>query len=184
IEGVDDTTEFDIESIVPAAPGEGWSGDGQRRWREYSEDEQNSHRALAPTLGNLTLLEQSLTERVFGASFPDKRDQAYARSAVEATRALSQVDSWGTAAISARTLRLTADLPRIWARPTHTEIDDDGLAPVLDAVRRRGWPAGWEREFDYCEYRGEHWEVKDVKALFNRVFRRAWTDDRAAALAY
>lgn len=184
IEGVDDTADFDIESIVPAAPGEGWSGDGQRPWREYSEDEQNSHRALAPTLGNLTLLEQSLTERVFGASFPDKREHAYARSTVPATRALTEIDSWGTAAISARTVRLTADLLRIWARPTMTEIDDDGLTPVLDAVRRRGWPAGWDREFDYCEYRGEHWEVKDVKALFNRVFRRAWTDDRDAALAY
>jgi hypothetical protein len=73
---------------------------------------------------------------------------------------------------------------RIWARPALPEIDDDALTPVLDAVRRRGWPAGWDREFDYVEYRGEHWEVKDVRALFNRVFRRAWTDARSSALAY
>ncbi|MDT0157320.1 DUF262 domain-containing protein [Microbacterium sp. ARD32] len=184
LENVADPTGFDVESIVPAAPADGWSGDGVRPWREYSEDEQNSHRALAPTLGNLTLLEQSLTERVFGASYPEKRTQAYARSAVEENRALAREETWGTAAISARTVRLSADLVRIWARPEVGEIDDDGLTPVLDAVRRRGWPAGWDREFDYCEYRGEHWEVKDVKALFNRVFRRAWTDDRPAALAY
>jgi hypothetical protein len=184
IEGVDDTSDFDVESIVPPVPATTWSGDGVRSWNEYSEDEQNSHRALSPTLGNLTLLEESLTLRVFGASFPEKRDQAYARSAVAATRELADAASWGTAAISARTVRLSAELVRIWARPEVGEIDDDGLTPVLDAVRRRGWPAGWEREFDYCEYRGEHWEVKDVKALFNRVFRRAWTDDRPAALAY
>ncbi|WP_336642844.1 DUF262 domain-containing protein [Microbacterium sp. MMO-113] len=184
LEGVDDVDGFDVEHIVPAVPGDAWSGDGVRPWSEYSEDEQNSHRALAPTLGNLTLLEQGLTERVFGASFPVKRDEAYARSAVPATRALAAQESWGTAAITARTVGLTADLVRVWARPALPEIDDDGLTPILDAVRRRGWPAGWEREFDYVEYRGERWEVYDVKHLFNRVFRRAWTDTTEAALAY
>ncbi|HWV48725.1 MAG TPA: DUF262 domain-containing protein, partial [Microbacterium sp.] len=97
---------------------------------------------------------------------------------------LAEVDGWGTAAITRRTVQLTAELVRIWARPELPEIDDDGLTPILDAVRRRGWPAGWDREFSYVEYRGEHWDVRDVKYLFNRVFRRAWTDDRAAALSY
>lgn len=184
LEGVDDVDDFDVEHIVPTVPGDAWSGDGARPWHEYTEDEQNSHRALAPTLGNLTLLEQGLTERVFGASFPVKRDDAYARSTVAATRALAAEEAWNTAAITARTVALTADLVRIWARPALPEIDDDGLTPILDAVRRRGWPAGWEREFDYVEYRGERWEVYDVKHLFNRVFRRAWTDTTAAALAY
>lgn len=184
LEDVADPAGFDVEHVVPAAPGDQWSGDGARPWSELTEDEQNSHRALAPTLGNLTLLEPSLTERVFGASFPEKREQAYARSAVPATRALADVPVWNTAAIAERTIRLTDDFVRIWQRPALPEIDDDGLTPILDAVRRRGWPAGWEREFDYVEYRGEHWEVKDVKYLFNRVFRRAWTDDRDAALSY
>ncbi|WP_309128434.1 DUF262 domain-containing protein [Microbacterium sp.] len=184
IEGVDDPSAYDVESIVPAVPADDWSGDGDRRWSEFSEDEQNSHRALAPTLGNLTLLEPGLSERVFGAAFPDKQRDAYARSAVAATRALADEGMWNTAAITARTTRLTADFVRVWARPALPEIDDDGLTPVLDAVRRRGWPAGWDREFDYVEYRGEHWEVKDVRALFNRIFRRAWTDDRPSALSY
>jgi len=184
LEGVDETDGFDIEHIVPLAPGDSWSGDDRRTWTDLSEDERNSLRALAPTLGNLTLLEEQLTERVFGASFPTKSAQAYRRSAVAGTGALVDEASWDTAAISARTVRLTADVLRIWVRPEKPEIDDDGLSPVLDAVRRRGWPAGWDREFDYVEYRGEHWEVKDVRALFNRVFRRAWTDDRASALAY
>jgi hypothetical protein len=184
LQGVDDTADFDIEHVVPPVPGDAWSGDGVRPWIEYTDDEQNSHRALAPTLGNVTLLEQGLTERVFGSSYPVKRDEAYARSSVAATRELADVAVWDTAAISARTVRLTADLLRIWARPALPEIDDDGLTPILDAVRRRGWPAGWEREFDYVEYRGERWEVPDVRYLFNRVFRRAWTDTTDAARAY
>lgn len=184
IEGVEDLSAYDVETIVPPVPATTWSGDGTRPWNEYSEDEQNAHRALTPTLGNLTLLEDSLTLRVFGASFPEKRDLAYARSSVSATRELAEIPAWNTAAIAARTVRLTEELLRIWPRPDVGEIDDDGLTPVLDAVRRRGWPAGWDREFDYCEYRGEHWEIKDVRALFNRIFRRAWTDDRAAALSY
>lgn len=184
LEDVEDAANFDLEHIVPTAPGDTWSGDGDRTWNDLTEDEQNSHRALAPTLGNLTLLEQSLAERVFGASFPEKQHDAYARSEVAATRDLAGLESWGTAAITRRTVRLTADLVRIWARPELPEIDDDGLTPILDAVRRRGWPAGWDREFSYVEYRGEHWDVRDVKYLFNRVFRRAWTDERSAALAY
>ncbi|WP_091234104.1 DUF262 domain-containing protein [Microbacterium sp. 3J1] len=184
LEGVDDATDLDVEHIVPVVPADHWSGGGDRTWLEYTDDERNAHRALAPTLGNLTLLEQGLAERVFGESFPTKRDRAYARSTVAETRALTATETWGTAAISARTVRLTTDLLRIWARPALPEIDDDGLTPILDAVRRRGWPAGWEREFEYVEYRGERWEVYDVRHLFNRVFRRAWTDTRDAAIAY
>ncbi|MFT4258924.1 DUF262 domain-containing protein [Microbacterium sp.] len=182
--GVDEPADFDVEKLVPAVPGDTWSGDGIRSWSEYSDDEQNSLRALAPTLGNLTLLEPRLAERVFGAPFPVKRAEAYARSRVPATRELESVAAWTSSAISQRTVRLTQDLLRIWARPALPEIDDDGLTPILDAVRRRGWPAGWEREFDYVEYRGERWEVPDVKYLFNRVMRRAWTDTREAALSY
>lgn len=184
LENVENLDSFDIEHIVPTVPSDAWSGDGTRPWAEYSEDEQNSHRALAPTLGNLTLLEQSLTERVFGASFADKRVDAYARSAVPATRSIADLSVWNTSTITQRTVALTSQLIDIWARPALPEIDDDGLTPILDAVRRRGWPTGWEREFDYVEYRGERWEVYDVKYLFNRVFRRAWTDSTTAALAY
>ncbi|WP_243225529.1 DUF262 domain-containing protein [Microbacterium sp. CIAB417] len=184
LEDVEDASALDLEHIVPTAPGDTWSPDGRRTWSELSDDEQNSHRALAPTLGNLTLLEPALAERVFGASFPDKQKDAYARSGVSSTRLLAEEPAWGTGAITRRTERLSADLLRIWARPALPEIDDDGLTPILDAVRRRGWPAGWDREFSYVEYRGEHWDVRDVKYLFNRVFRRAWTDDRASALAY
>ncbi|MFE1663362.1 DUF262 domain-containing protein [Microbacterium sp. P02] len=181
---VEDTTAVDIEHIVPLIPPDDWTGDGVRRWRDYSEDEQNSHRALAPTLGNLTLIEEPLAIRAFDAAFPTKRDHVYAESRIPLTADLVGVSEWNTAALSRRTAALTGRFLALWAKPPIVGIDDDGLTPVLDAVRRRGWPAGWQREFEYVEYRGEHWEVYDVKYLFNRIFRRLWADSRADVISF
>jgi hypothetical protein len=182
--GVDSLAALDVDHIVPLAPGDAWTGDGIREWSELGEDEQNSHRALAETLGNLTLLESSLAERAIDASYPDKRASVYATSSVALNRELAETVAWGTAAIAERTARLTADLVRIWAIPATVGIDDDGLTPILDATERRGWPRGWEREFEYVEYRGEHWDVFDIKYLFNRVFKRLWADSRESVLAF
>ena len=168
---------------MPAAPGDDWTGDGIRMWSEYSEDEQNSHRALAASLGNLVLLEDELALRTLDASYPAKRD-LYARSGIALTRDVAEVPTWGTAQIAARTVELSERLLKIWTKPTTVLIDDDNLVPILDAKSRRGWPRGWEREFDYVEYRGEHWEVPDIKYLFNRIFKRLWADDRAAVERY
>lgn len=182
--GVPTLRGLDVEHVVPLTPGDAWSGDGVRAWADYGEDEQNSHRALARTLGNLALLEDHLAERATEASFPEKRAAVYPRSAIPATRELADIPAWGTAAIAQRTARLTAEFLRVWPRPATVGIDDDGLTPILDAKRRPGWPRGWQREFDYVEYRGEHWEVHDVKALFNRVFTRLWADERDHVVAF
>jgi hypothetical protein len=179
-----DASGLDVEHVFPPAPSESWSGDGVREWSEYSEDEQNSHRALSKTLGNLTLLEEGLAERAADRSFPDKRDSVYARSAVALSIELTGVPAWNTAAISARSAALGERFLEIWAKPPVVAIDDDGLTPILDAKRRRGWPRGWEREWDYVEYCGEHWEVYDVKYLFNRIFKRLWADSREAVVTF
>ncbi|MGL4257680.1 MAG: DUF262 domain-containing protein [Microbacterium sp.] len=181
--GLGSTDGMAVEHVLPLTPAETWTGDGVRTWSDYSEDEQNSARALASTLGNLTLLEEELALRAFDAPFPDKRP-LYGRSSADLNRALADAESWGTAAISRRSAELGERFAKIWARPGNSLIDDDGLTPILDAVHRRGWPMGWEREWDYVEYRGEHWEVPDVKYLFNRIFKRLWADDRAAVVAY
>ncbi|KAA9110485.1 DUF262 domain-containing protein [Microbacterium rhizomatis] len=183
LSGVDPLDGLEVEYIFPLAPGDDWTGDGVRTWSEFTEDEQNSHRALAASLGNLALLEQHLAERVFGASFPDKRS-VYARSGIDLTRAVGAASAWGTTMISARTAELTGRILEIWRRPETILIDDDGLTPVLDAKRRRGWPPGWEREWEYVEYRGEHWEVHDVRYLFNRIFKRLWSDSRDAVVTF
>ena len=183
LSGTDTAAEFAVEHVFPIAPGDGWSGDGVRAWADYSEDEQNSHRALAKTLGNLALLEEPLAERVIDLSFVDKR-ATYARSRISLTNHLAGVPKWGTAAIAARTVELSEQVLELWAHPAIVDIDDDGLTPILDAERRRGWPPGWQREFEYVEYRGEHWEVYDVRYLFNRIFKRLWADSRAAVDAF
>ena len=180
---VDELSGLDVTHIFPLAPGGDWSGDGQRTWSDYTDDEQNSHRALVQTLGNLVLLEEPLAERAFELTFPEKRP-LFASSAIAPTAALAEAPRWGTAAIAARTEALTKRFVEIWVRPAVVLIDDDGLTPILDAQRRRGWPRGWEREFDYVEYRGEHWEVHDVKYLFNRIFKRLWADSREHVIAY
>ena len=181
--GVDGAGGLDVEHIFPLAPGDGWSGDGVREWASYSDDEQNSHRALANTIGNLTVLEEDLALRAWDRSFPQKQ-ALYARSAIETTSALAELPGWGTAAIAQRSMQLTRRFIEVWKRPGGPAIDDDGLTPILDAVRRRGWPPGWHREWSYVEYCGEHWEVPDVKYLFNRVFKRLWADSRDAVVAY
>ncbi len=180
--GLSDASALDIEHVVPLAPSDEWSPDGIRRWADLSDDEQNSFRALGQTLGNLTLLEQSLAERAFEASFPDKRI-AYAASGVALTHELADAESWSTAAIAARTERLTDRFVQVWERPAVVSIDDDNLTPVLDAKKRRGWPRGWQREFDYVEFRGEHWEVPNVRALFHRIFQRLWAESPASRQA-
>ena len=181
--GIDSPLELDVEHIFPLAPPDSWSGDGSRAFADYTDDEQNSHRALAETLGNLTLLESSLAERALDESFPKKR-ALYAKSTIPATRTLAQIPAWGTTGISDRTARLSIDFLAIWTRPATAGIDDDGLTPILDAQRRRGWPRGWQRELEYVEYRGEHWEVHDVKSLFNRVFKRLWADSHENVVAF
>src|SRR3546814_5290266 len=111
-----------------------------------SEDGQNSHRALAKTLGNLTLLEEGLAERAADRSFPEKRDAVYPRSAVSLAEELTRVEAWNTAAISHRSATLSERFLEIWAKPPVVAIDDDDLTPILDAKRRRGWHRGWQRD--------------------------------------
>ena len=183
ISGVDSLADLGLEHVFPVAPADGWSGDGERTWADYTDDEQNSLRALAATLGNLALLEDPLAERVLDRSFPDKR-RAYARSAIGTTAALAETAAWSTASIAARTAELTEAFVRIWRRTSEVVIDDDGLMPILDAVRRRGFPPGWQREWAYVQYRKERWEIYDIASLFNRIFKRMWADSREELLAF
>ena len=102
---------LEIEHIFPQSPTDTWSGDGQREWASFTEEERARHRALLQTLGNLALLEQPLAERALDAAFPEKRSAIYLRSSIPATRDLADVATWGTAAIAERTARLTTQFP-------------------------------------------------------------------------
>lgn len=183
LSGIDPDIHADLDHIVPLAPATEWTGDGLRRWADYTDDEQNAHRALARTLGNLTLLEPELAELAFDADYRRKR-ALYAGSSLSLTAELAGIAQWGTASIAARTERLTTRFVEVWKRPAVAGIDDDGLTPILDAKIRRGWPPGWQREFDYVEFRGEHWEVKDVKYLFHRIFQRLWAESPQSVIDF
>ena len=175
--GVDDVADVDVDHIFPLAPSDDWTGDGRTAWSDFDDDTQNAHRALAATLGNIVLLEEDAAMASFGASFPAKR-AVLGRSAIPLTAEAARAEQWNTAAISARSASLAAAFMTTWPRRGPIVIDDDGLTPILDAVPRRGWPRGWQKEFAYVEYVGEHWEVPDVKYLFNRIFKRLWADSR------
>ena len=183
LEDVPESLETVVEHVFPLVPGESWSGDGVRRWPDLSDDEQNSLRALAPTLGNLTLLEPELAEAALGRPFPELAP-LLRRSAVAETRVIAEAPAWNSTAIGDRSGRLAAEFVRIWPRAAAVGIDDDGLTPILDAVRRPGWYPGWRAEFDYVEYRGEHWEVYDYPNLFRRIFTRLWADRPDDVLAF
>ena len=101
---VDTLADLEVEHIFPLAPGDGWSGDGEREWADYTDDEQNSHRALAQTLGNLALLEEPLAERVADRLVRREARAVYAKSGIAITRELADDAAWGTAAIAARTV--------------------------------------------------------------------------------
>ena len=183
LSGLTGIQTLDVDHILPVAPSDDWTGDGITAWADFTDDQQNAHRALAGTIGNLTLLEEDLAMSSFGAPFPAKRE-AYRRSEITLARPLADERVWNTATISARSARLAAAFMETWPRRGPLVIDDDGLTPILDAIPRRGWPRGWEREFAYVEYVGEHWEVPDVKYLFNRVFKRLWADSRGSVVSY
>jgi hypothetical protein len=175
---------LDVEHVFPVNPRTEWSGDGVRTWSSLSDDEQHSLRALRHTIGNLALLERDLAEAASGRSFADKRRVAYSSSAVPGTRALAGTEAWGSTAITERTKELATAFIARWPRAATVAIDDDGLTPILDVPRRPGWYEGWRDEFEYVDYRGEHWEVYDIKALLRRVTKRLWTDRPDDVLAY
>ena len=64
--------ELEIEHIFPQSPTDTWSGDGQREWASFTEEERARHRAMLQTLGNLALLEQPLNAGATNKPFPKK----------------------------------------------------------------------------------------------------------------
>jgi hypothetical protein len=185
--------ELEIEHIFPQSPTDTWSGDGQREWASFTEEDQARHRALLNTIGNLALLEQPLnagaSNKPFTATSPasstDPRIKTtyYLKSGVSSTKALANEHVWDVAAIQARTETLTKKFLQIW--PGSSDIDDSGdLVPILDAPKKPGWYRGWKTEFEYVKFQDEIWEAHDVKTLYHRVFTRLWSTYRPAVLAY
>ena len=63
-------------------------------------------------------------------------------------------------------------------------MEPDYLVPILDAQKKAGWYAGWKTEFEYAVFDDEVWEVRNLKTLYNRVFKRLWDTNRPGVLKY
>jgi hypothetical protein len=50
--------------------------------------------------------------------------------------------------------------------------------------RRWGWPKGWRTEFAYVDFRGERWEERNIKTLYNRTFKWLWANRREDLLQW
>jgi hypothetical protein len=90
-----------IEHIYPQTPLQ------EHRWA--------NHAAQVNRLGNLTLLDSRLNTTIKNADFATKKEQAYATSRLEITRALlGYADDWSAASISARQAALRAAAEELW----------------------------------------------------------------------
>lgn len=185
LQGVAIIDGLEIEHVFPQTPDDSWTGDQERRWVDHSEEERARYRELLQTLGNLTLLEQPLNAQASNRPFHQKKPY-YECSAVEPTRSLTQLQTWDVPAIEARTAVLTDRFLSTWKRPSNAGEEDEAehLVPILDALKRPGFYPGWRTEFEYVRFCGEVWEVRDVKTLFNRVFKRLWTTRRQDVLSF
>lgn len=56
--------------------------------------------------------------------------------------------------------------------------------PILDVQKRPGYYKGWKTEFDHVRFRGQIWEVRDIKTLFQRVFTVLWGTHPTELLTY
>jgi len=175
--------ELEIEHIFPQFPTPTWSGDGTRLWHAFSEVERAKFREILPTMGNLALLEQPLNAAASNRPFNNKKD-CYQKSKVPSTKALAEEPVWDLQTIAERTQELTDRFLKIWKRRRVDDPDDPDLVPILDAPKKPGWYPGWEKEFEYAVFKGEVWEVRNLKTLFNRVFKRLWDTIPTAVLAY
>ena len=122
-------------------PATDWSGDGERAWADYTEDEQNSHRALAQTLGNLAAPRGAARRARAGCVVPR---EALGRLRAERDRRDARARRMPAPGAPRRSAsaRLVSPASSCGSgqRPATVGIDDDGLTPILDAQRRRGWP--------------------------------------------
>jgi len=87
--------------------------------------------------------------------------------------------------VQARNRRIDDLELEIWNRPRAHDLEDpENLVPILNVPRKSGWYRGWETEFEFALFGGEIWEVRNLKTLYNRVFKRLWDTNRTDVLAY
>lgn len=176
--------DLQIEHIFPQFPGNTWSADGGAEWGYFTEAERASYREALSTIGNLALLEPALNAGASNKPFLSKT-RYYQASKVPSTTQLAGIDAWSLERIADRTSALTEKFLQVWKRPTIAGMDvSEHLVPILDVPRKPGYYTGWKTEFEYVQFNGEVWEVRNTKDLFQRVFERLWETNRSQVLDY
>ena len=162
--------KLEVEHIYPQTPGDSWSAGSGPAWGDLSPEEQGEYRTVLNTLGNLTLLEESLNRGASNSSFAHKSARYYSQSKIcWVKKELANLPSWDVAAIQTRNSELIDRFVGAWPRDPGAPLDiADDLVPVttLPLEKKRGYPEVFE--FAMC---GDHmWgEVKTAKQLLVRV---------------
>lgn len=164
-----ETADLQIEHIHPQTPTPEWSGDGgTTTWGGLPIARQAEYRALLNTLGNLTLLEGGLNASASNKSFRDKA-AAYAKSTIEETRSLADLETWDIDSIERRTALLTEHFLQAWPRRSDRPLDEpDDLVNVVDLVIPN---TRTDAElFEYATYGDDVWgDVHTARELYRRV---------------
>lgn len=176
--------ELQIEHIFPQSPGAAWTG-GNGEWGSFSEADRALYRDLSETLGNLILLEGPLNAGAGNRSFADKKPH-YLKSKVPGVPELAGNPTWDVDAITRRTEQLTDKCLQIWTRSPGVESEDEHehLVPILDVQRKPGFYPGWKTEYEYVEFCGDRWEIRNNRELAIRVFEHLWQTDGPGVREY
>lgn len=102
-----------VEHLLPQS----WSSHWPLPAEEDEKEARNQRNHLIHTLGNLTLLSQSLNPAASNGPWPKKRAAILKHSALNLNRPLEEYSEWNEAAIQKRGKALFRTAKRIWPRP-------------------------------------------------------------------
>ncbi len=160
-----------VEHILPQHWAEHWSlpQESEETAEEYLERRQRRDHLLH-TIGNLTLLTESLNPSVSNGAFDRKKKDILRHSAINLNRFLADIDRWDEASIHDRGVRLFEMAKGIWSRPP------GGPAFVEPPTPEAGL-TGVERK----ELRAEYWqafsqllEATDCPLRPSKISGRTW----------
>lgn len=103
-----------IEHVLP----QGWTAHWPSPSAEGDEDPVERRNMLLHTIGNLTLLTQSLNSDASNAPWDTKRQKLADHSVLRLTAPLIARDDWDDESIRARSVELAGIVCDIWGRPT------------------------------------------------------------------
>lgn len=188
-----------IEHIFPQTPSDAWQASPDSRpWSDLSLEERGEYAAFLNTIGNLTLLEETVNTSIGNASFHVKTgsigngNTSYLNSRIPAVRELAESKSWDLETISERAATLTEAFLREW--PSYGGSDDgtDELPTFVGLpFDQPNSPGDSPEFFEYVEFRptsqdvsAAQFEVRTIKQLWDSLIPYLWEHHREQLLEY